>query len=194
MKNNDIENLFDRLAPKWDEAEILDDETILALLKRIGIQKGDRVLDIGCGTGRITGLLHSLSQEKVVGIDLSSKMIEIAKEKYQSCPWAEFRHEDFLSSQPEEYDVLVLYNAYPHFLDQKQLNQAFLSHLKKGGRFAIIHSLSRKSLENIHHGMNESVTRHLLSPVEEAVHFEKDFRILYAEENDCSYLIIGSKW
>lgn len=47
------------------------------------IRKGERVLDIGCGSGRLFELLRDKEVE-YFGIDFSKKLIEIAKRKYLS--------------------------------------------------------------------------------------------------------------
>jgi len=52
---------------------------------RFLIPEGSRVLDLGCGTGR---LLAALKPSRGVGVDFSSRMIDIACEKY---PNLEFR-------------------------------------------------------------------------------------------------------
>lgn len=46
--------------------------------------KGKSVLDIGCGTGIFTFLLEAFEPERLVGIDLSEKMLAIAKKKADS--------------------------------------------------------------------------------------------------------------
>src|SRR4029079_16991390 len=52
---------------------------------RFLIPEGSRVLDLGCGTGR---LLAALKPSRGVGVDFSSRVIDIACEKY---PNLEFR-------------------------------------------------------------------------------------------------------
>jgi len=51
-------------------------------LVELTVQPGERVLDVGCGTGSATIVAASTAGE-VVGIDLSPHMIELAKEKVQ---------------------------------------------------------------------------------------------------------------
>lgn len=54
---------------------------ILALLKKYNIQKG-LVAELGCGTGTITEGLASAGYD-MIGIDVSSDMLEVANEKKQ---------------------------------------------------------------------------------------------------------------
>jgi ubiquinone/menaquinone biosynthesis C-methylase UbiE len=44
------------------------------------INKSDKVLDLGCGTGRTTINLHRLGYENIVGLDLSETFISFAKD------------------------------------------------------------------------------------------------------------------
>jgi ubiquinone/menaquinone biosynthesis C-methylase UbiE len=59
----------------------------LTRLIELSVAEGDRVLDVGCGTGSAT-VLAGMKAKEVVGIDLSPDMIElgIAKVKEQNVP------------------------------------------------------------------------------------------------------------
>src|SRR5262245_21367903 len=52
------------------------------LLKRAGIRRGMRVLDIGCGVGMVTQLLAELvgPHGEVIGVDYSAAQIQQARE------------------------------------------------------------------------------------------------------------------
>jgi len=50
------------------------------MLVELVVEKGDHVLDVGCGTGSATVVAAPQARE-VVGIDLSPHMIELAEEK-----------------------------------------------------------------------------------------------------------------
>jgi len=192
MGNQGIKDFFDGLAPHWDANEDTSDEKILSLLKRIGIKKGDAVLDVACGTGRITGLLHDLSGADVLGVDISDQMIAVANKKYEDKPWAHFKCADFCAMRGEKkYDVIVLYNAYPHFLKPEELKNAFSRCLKQGGLFAIVHSMGREQLSRHHEGVSSSVSRNLDKVSVEAKRFLSDFSIILAEEDESHYLIVG---
>ena len=43
--------------------------------------KGKKVLDLGCGSGPFIKKLNSLGAKKVIGLDLSPKLIEIARKE-----------------------------------------------------------------------------------------------------------------
>jgi ubiquinone/menaquinone biosynthesis C-methylase UbiE len=65
-----------------------------------GIKPGMRVLDVGCGTGKTTSILHEMIQPDgcVVGIDFSETRISFAKENYGKKKDIEFHLGDFRKS------------------------------------------------------------------------------------------------
>ncbi|KKP79736.1 MAG: hypothetical protein A2271_02185 [Candidatus Moranbacteria bacterium RIFOXYA12_FULL_35_19] len=75
----DIENGYDLMAEKFSHTRKYfwkDFEFILYYTKQ-----GDKMLDFGCGNGRF---LEMLKDKKIdyVGVDISQRLIDIAKEKY----------------------------------------------------------------------------------------------------------------
>ena len=121
-------------------------------------------------------------------------MVEVAKEKLGSMPWVSFRVGDFLESDfHEEFDVIVLYNAYPHFLEPEKLAKRFYASLKKGGKFAIVHSLGRKELDSHHAAIASKVSRSLDPVEEEAKRFDSFFHIEEAVEGEHFFFLAGSK-
>ena len=77
------------------------------------IPEGLSVLELGCGTG---DLLHALKPKRGVGIDFSSKMLELARERY---PQLEFRPADMenLEYWGETFDVIIISDAVGHLMD-----------------------------------------------------------------------------
>lgn len=59
------------------------------LLQKLELKKGDRVLLVACGTGiSFESILKRIGKEgRIVGIDNSSKMLEIAKKKIKKNNW-----------------------------------------------------------------------------------------------------------
>jgi SAM-dependent methyltransferase len=61
------------------------------------VQPGDRVLDLGCGNGRMAEIFAD-SQIKYLGVDNSEELIKIAKARFANKPWANFMVGDVLGS------------------------------------------------------------------------------------------------
>lgn len=188
---SEIESFFDRLASNWDKDNHLPPAS---LLSRIGIQKGERVLDVACGSGIITEELQKQSGEPVLGIDISIEMIRSAERKYQGNENVSFLKADFCQYRaPKPFDVIVIYNAFPHFADVEALKESLLANLKKGGRVAILHSLSREELSHHHNGLSSSISRELQEPLAEAKAFFPEFECLNSDEGEHHYFILLKK-
>lgn len=190
MKNN-LKKFFDRRAKKWDSFEHTDINIIRSLVEQLNIRNGDSVLDVGCGTGIITGILQELSSTYVDAIDISDEMIKIAKRKYQSNNFIHFICEDLYTFKTDKrYDFLVIYNAYPHFLDPKKLSQVSFSLLKENGHLVILHSLSKEELKQHHNGPEVSkISRIIDSPQIEYIFFQNEFELFENKETEHSYYL-----
>lgn len=80
------------------------------------------VLELGCGTGSV--LLQLRSRFEVAGVDLSERMIEVAKQKV---PEARFFHEDMTRLRLDEaFDVvLCVYDSINHLLRFEEWEAVF---------------------------------------------------------------------
>lgn len=192
INESKVEEFFDSLAPTWDDKEFTTIKEKKALLDNLDIHQGDKVIDIACGTGVITNILHSYSEAPVLGIDLSEEMIKRAKEKNIDRPWNSFRHIDVMNlPEDKKYDYAVIYNAYPHFASPKALSKKLSHILNPNGHFAIVHSMSRHALSSHHNAIASHVSRDLDPIVEEAKYFQDEFNIEMAYEDDHSIIIKG---
>lgn len=80
-------------------------------LKRYA-ESGDKVLDLGCGNGRLSELFNDMDVEYIGG-DASSKLVEIAKKRY---PDRDFRTLDpiQLDFEPESFDKVFCLSVFHH--------------------------------------------------------------------------------
>ena len=69
-------------AESYRERSRLQQTMAAEVLQALEVTSSDRVLDVGCGDGRITSEIASrVPKGYVVGVDASSNMIELAAEK-----------------------------------------------------------------------------------------------------------------
>lgn len=182
--------LFDKLAKGWDEAEEIPTDHVREILTSLPIKNGDRVLDIGCGTGIAVPYIFGMCKLPIKAIDLSAKMIEIAKSKF-SPAMAQFEVCDFYAHEGK-YDFILCYNAYPHFMDVDGFIAKARSLLADGGRLAIVHSIGRDKVSACHKNMS-SYSRELLPAGEEAAKYSPFFKIENTIDATDEYLILLTK-
>jgi SAM-dependent methyltransferase len=103
------------------------------LLELLAPQPGERILDVGCGTGQLTADIAG-SGARTQGIDKSASMIEQARRNF---PDLRFEQADVtaLPFQGEEFDA-VFSNATLHWVRDAEAAAAEISRvLKASGRF-----------------------------------------------------------
>jgi Trans-aconitate methyltransferase len=97
-------------------------------------QPGERVLDLGCGTGHLTDAIRERGAT-AVGIDSAESMIAEAREQHPEC---KFVHADARAHEPEQAFDAVFSNAALHWIpddDQDAVLDTVADALEPGGRF-----------------------------------------------------------
>ena len=92
---------------------------------------------------------------------------------------------------PTDYDVCMVYNAFPHFPNPARLIAALAFKLKMGGRLTIAHSMSRKQLDSHHAGPARKVSNGLMSEDDLAKLFGAYFEVDVKISNDQMYVVSG---
>lgn len=103
-----------------------------SLIELLSPQPGERILDLGCGTGQLTQQL-AIAGAKVIGLDSAATMIEQAKQNY---PQLEFTIADARSFQTDQPFDAVFSNAALHWIPEPDavIDRVYQA-LKPGGRF-----------------------------------------------------------
>jgi trans-aconitate methyltransferase len=102
------------------------------VLELLAPQAGERVLDLGCGTGHLTAQVAASGAE-VVGLDRSAEMVATARRNYPRLRFEVADAERFRF--PEPFDA-VFSNAAIHWMnDQRAVASSVWLALKPGGRF-----------------------------------------------------------
>lgn len=94
-----------------EEAEELDKKLNLLyrpiILEKI-IPKDKNVLDFGCGWGRFSGFLQELFPGQIIGVDISSKIIELSPHHYPRCKY-KVLHGEKIPIQDNFIDVVFIH-------------------------------------------------------------------------------------
>lgn len=193
MKKQDIINFFDECAAHWDEHMICDDSIIKTILNNAGVCENKDILDVACGTGVLFPYYMSRNVASLTGVDISSKMAEIAREKFTQdnitviCADVEKMKNDRL------YDCIMVYNAFPHFPDPEALIKKLSTMVKQGGTVTVAHGMSRKAIDSHHSGSAHKVSLGLMSENELAEIFKKYLNVTVKISDDNMYQVTGIK-
>lgn len=127
---------FDKQAPEYDSniqgqharnlykssIEILSKEHICTLL------------DVGCGTGELLKEISNLGiAQQLSGIDISSKMIDIAKEKLKETATLLLGDSEELPFNDQSFDAVVCNDSFHHYPTPSKVIKEFARVLKKDG-------------------------------------------------------------
>jgi ubiquinone/menaquinone biosynthesis C-methylase UbiE len=196
--NNSKANFFDsQVEADWARADYGPGEIdkINRMLRIADARPGMRVLEPGCGTGRLTLILARLvgSSGHVLALDISTKMVEVCRERL-----APFQNTDVycaaleqLSVEYETFDLVVCHNVFPHF-DHKPAAVAYLaSALKMGGKLIVFHFMNSAGINDLHRKAHPSVLNDLLPEETEMrrIFESAGFQIELLRDNDSGYLL-----
>lgn len=102
------------------------------LLQMLNPGSGEKILDLGCGTGDLAYEMTKLGAH-VTGLDASAEMIARAEQKYPELRFTIGQAESFHAEEP--YDA-VFSNAALHWVkDAKGAAESIWRALRQGGRF-----------------------------------------------------------
>jgi ubiquinone/menaquinone biosynthesis C-methylase UbiE len=132
-------------------------------VKRLGLKRGETVLEVGCGTGRNLALLREAVGDdgQVIGVDASSGMLAQAQQLATRQGWKNVRllHQDAAElTLEDQFDAVFFSLSYSVLPDRATVLQKAWQALRPGGRLVIMDA-----------GLLASPLGRVLGPIGEAI-------------------------
>lgn len=138
-EESSVISYYDQEASMYDSGYstalcLAENEIVMAMIAPL---LGEKVLDVGCGTGI---LLDYLPVHDYLGIDISPGMIAFAKEKYPDRLFIVKEMEEAISQMPpDSFDSIVaLFGPFSYSLRPAHLLREFYRVLKPGGTLILM--------------------------------------------------------
>ncbi len=190
MDKKEISAFFDRCAPWWDADLIRNEEILKIILDNAGVRSGIHALDVACGTGVLFPDYLQRGVASLTAIDLSPEMAKLAAAKF---PQVEVICGDVETTDfGKQFDTVMVYNAFPHFLDPGKLIEVLASLVRPGGRLSVAHGMSRAALIK-HHERASTVSIDLLHEDELAALMAPWFDVDVIISNELMYQVAGTR-
>jgi len=108
-----------------------------------------RLLDLGCGSGRLASLLDPASLEDYLGVDVSTEGLRLARALALPAPLANFAHHDFeaWAPAPSRFDVITFNECLGYAPDPLRTARRFAALLPTGGALIVSHFRSTNHAE-----------------------------------------------
>jgi ubiquinone/menaquinone biosynthesis C-methylase UbiE len=109
------------------------------LIERTALARGERILDIACGTGIVarTAKASVGTEGRVVGIDVSAPMLAMARSVAPAIDWREGNAGDLPLGAGEQFDVVFCQQGLQFFPDKPAAVRQFRRAVAPGGRLGV---------------------------------------------------------
>ncbi len=107
-------------------------------LTRVDLQKGSKILDLGCGTGALLKILEDrFPSSELTGIDLTEEMLAVAKQKLSDNVELLLGSATNLPFDSKSFDWVIMSNVIGHLSDKKTALKEAHRVLKNPGKIVI---------------------------------------------------------
>ncbi len=102
LSRNNISDYYDSFSSRQVKTGVnIRHRTIFYQLRKAGLRKNHKVLEVGCGVGTLTSLIGNyLNKGSLLAVDISPESIEMAKQRLEK-----FRNISFLVSDMSDFNV-----------------------------------------------------------------------------------------
>jgi ubiquinone/menaquinone biosynthesis C-methylase UbiE len=159
---------FNEHADTWDERFCTPrlSSFLEKLVPQFGLEAGQKVLDVGTGTGvLIPYLVKEVGPSgSVTAVDFSENMVKVCKTKHSHLKnvTVELKNIEVDDFPPESFDAVVCFGVFPHLENKQKVLQNLSQMLKPAGTLVIAHALSSEELKMHHNDASTAVMHDML--------------------------------
>lgn len=154
---------FNQIANSWDKR--FQTQALTTFLEQLvptfGLMHGQKVLDVGTGTGLlIPFLLRAVGPTgQISAIDYAEKMVKICKSKYANIPnvTVAIQQVETLDFPMQTFDAVTCFGLFPHLENKEEALRQMNRVLKTNGKLIIAHALSSAEIKAHHHNASSIV-------------------------------------
>ncbi len=186
---------------EWADAEYTGEE--IAKVEKIfdlcKIEQGSKVIEPGCGSGRLTQLLAERcgAEGEVFALDISPKMIEKAKQRLKKHDNVKILCEllENVEIVSEGYDAVVCHQVFPHFENKEIILNKLVKALKPGGYLIISHLIGIEEINDVHRKSNSPVENDIMPSNDDIkkMFAEAGLELIFLEDEKNCYNVLGRK-
>lgn len=152
QKQEKIVEMFNEIAPSYDKAnKVLSFgidakwrfDAISKVKDFLNLNSNLNIADIACGTGDMCVLLSKIPNAKVVGIDPSSGMLEVAKKRHLEIDF-KLGYANNLPLDNESIDLITISYGFRNVVEKDEALEEFKRVLKPNGTLLVLEFFKRE--------------------------------------------------
>jgi demethylmenaquinone methyltransferase/2-methoxy-6-polyprenyl-1,4-benzoquinol methylase len=123
----------------------------LHAIKKLSLQRGDNVIELGCGTGlNFPILMKQIGPEgRLIGVDLTPGMLDIARERVKQAGWknVELIQSDIVAYDfPEKVNGVIATGLFGYIPEYDRVIKTISESIVSGGHLVILDGKQPKNL------------------------------------------------